>query len=283
MTDAPTATQQNLEYARQLVHKLESQASSTSVNTTKRQKLQTDLAAYKQTIRRLNEALHAASTSIVGVGLKAWVGDAGDEGYDSASGDETDARTNGEAEKTADEVDDYARLNRPTANRHESLTQLPTTASKPPAPVPTAPPAESGSTLRNRFPGRQTDHQKRAALFGSAATKPVTNQGTEALLDHQRREQEDITEDLVKMAQMLKASSLEFGKSLEDEKGFLDQAKEGLDRNAAGMESAGRRIENLRKNETVSWYWSIIYMVSIVVLAFFTLFILFFAPKLRWW
>ncbi|TGZ84636.1 hypothetical protein EX30DRAFT_337137 [Ascodesmis nigricans] len=288
----------NLEYARQLVHMLESQASAPaptiSLNaSTKRQKLQSDLVNYKQTIRRLNEALHAASTSARG--LEDWISAvATDEGYDSGIDDgieeqavvEDDIGT--EPNNKASEVDDYARLNRPSSSKRDLSRVLPspTTATATEAnKTTTIAVPQPSSAVRQRFPGRQrqTEHQKRQVLFGQAGTKDSEGQNTEALLDDQRREQESITEDLVKMAQMLKSNSLEFGKSLEEEKVYLQEASQGLDRNTVGLDAAGRRIEDMRKKDSVNFYWTVIYLASMVVLAFFILFILFFAPKLRWW
>jgi hypothetical protein len=121
------------------------------------------------------------------------------------------------------------------------------------------------------------------------------------VLDEQRLEQEGITEDLLQMAKLLKESSVTFGASLESEKAYLEAAREGLDRNNSGMQTAGINMDSLRKNDNVSFMWTMIYLAIIVALVsskhaleqevavltilqvFLTLLILFFAPKLRWW
>ncbi|KAF8251060.1 hypothetical protein K440DRAFT_615593, partial [Wilcoxina mikolae CBS 423.85] len=112
------------------------------------------------------------------------------------------------------------------------------------------------STVRHRFPTKSAVEQKQE-LFGASASgaKKVTSTtavpefaGTEALLDYQRSEQESITSDLLSMAKMLKESSLEFGKNLDDEKSYLQAAREGLDRNAQGMQVAGQKMETLRRD-----------------------------------
>lgn len=136
--------------------------------------------------------------------------------------------------------------------------------------------------MRNRFPTKSED-EKKAALFGKAGQQTDESAGTEHLLDNQRQQQEDITSDLLSMAKMLKESSLDFSKHLEDEKGYLDLAKEGLDRNAMGMDATGRRLDLMRRNDSVSYMRGLIYLASIAGLAFLVLFVLFFAPKLRWW
>jgi hypothetical protein len=185
--------------------------------------------------------------------------DASDEGDDVA--EETKAVVEEEDD------DDYASLKKPKPHHTPaSIAPTPSTAAPISAtPAPDPPPPEPSSALRNRQPKKPL-HQQRSELFGAATGSRPTDISTEKLLDTHREEQDDITTDLLSMAKMLKESSLEFGRSLEDESGYLDAAKEGLDRNTTGLHKAGEKMENLRKNENVSFIWSIIYMAIIVVL-----------------
>jgi len=172
--------------------------------------------------------------------------------------------------------DDYASLKKmktkpkPAVGFTATSTHMPTTAvgSTPTSQPTTAP------ELRNR---KATREGQRSELFGATATatgakhkanlaKATEVVGTEALLDMQRSEQENITEDLLQMAKLLKESSLTFGVHLESEKGYLDAAKVGLDRNAAGLTTAGSNMDSLRKNDNISFIWSSIYMAVIVIL-----------------
>lgn len=256
-------TTKNLEYARRLVHDLESADQTAPV---KRQKIQTDLTAYKATIRRLNETLHIAQQSAPKDLWVDYLEDNDDYGGESDSGEESEMGKSQQqpTTKVEEEDDDYERLNRPKSQGVRSATP------QPPTPVASTAPA---STLRRTAAGQKTEAEKRQALFGKAGTiGAVTGEeSAEAHLDEQRKQQEDITEDLLKMAKMLKESSMSFGKTLEDEKDYLDEASKGLDRNSQGMEVAGRRIEHLRKKESVSFYWSIIYLASIMALVGFVL------------
>ena len=179
---------------------------------------------------------------------------------EDASGEGEDAA--GEAKAVAEEEDDddYASLKKPKPH-HTPTTAAPISAT----PAPDPPPPEPSSALRNRQP-QGSLHQQRTELFGTATGSRPTDISTEKLLDTHREEQDDITTDLLSMTKMLKESSLEFGRSLEDESGYLDAAKEGLDRNTTGLHKAGEKMENLRKNENVSFIWSIIYMAIIMVL-----------------
>lgn len=82
------------------------------------------------------------------------------------------------------------------------------------------------------------------------------------------------------MSRMLKESSLQFGKALEDEKPHLEQAALGLDKNILGMQGAGGRLEQMRKDGSVGWYRTLINMAIILFLGVVGLVILL-LPKLR--
>jgi hypothetical protein len=208
------------------------------------------LGIHKQTIRRLNESQQLA------VPVEE------ENSYE----DEKDNEISG-VEVTMEETsvdqdyDDYVSL------KKRMRKALPTAS---PVSVDSAPeqtvPSEPNITLRNRFSNTKTNPLGREIneLFGNRESVKAQMIGTEHALDDQREEHENITEDLLKMAKMLKESSIEFGKNLDDEKEYLVQAKEGLDRNNANMQSAGQKIEDLRKNETVGFIWSMIYMAIIV-------------------
>ncbi|KAA8912455.1 hypothetical protein FN846DRAFT_903591 [Sphaerosporella brunnea] len=249
----------NLEYARRLLHTLEA-------DITVRQKSSIELGTQKQTIRRLNERLQLQLAEA------------------------HDAEDDGDAKADEDNDDDYASLKKskrkPTDAAAAATVTIPTST---PTSAATAV-AKPTFTLRKRT--EKTAEEMKSELFGGAATatgisKPngakeheVTS--TEAMLDIQRAEQENITEDLLQMAKLLKESSVTFGASLESEKAYLDAAQEGLDRNNAEMQLAGNNMDSLRKNDNVSFLWTMIYMAIIVALVFLTLLVLFFAPKLRW-
>jgi hypothetical protein len=258
----------------------------------RRQKSLSELGAQKQTIRRLNERLQLA--------------DVPSDGEDS--GDDAAVDTVMAPPDDDDDYDDYASLKKPK-RKH---TPAAAAAASTPTPGSTSMPAATAtvdepiSTLRKRT--EKTVGEMRSELFSATATgakrKGLQSSevaGTEAVLDEQRLEQEGITEDLLQMAKLLKESSVTFGASLESEKAYLEAAREGLDRNNSGMQTAGMNMDSLRKNDNVSFMWTLIYLAIIVALVsskhaleqevavltllqvFLTLLILFFAPKLRWW
>lgn len=119
------------------------------------------------------------------------------------------------------------------------------------------------SGLRNRFP---TQQETRTALFGNRGQVEDVEEFSEKQLDEQRAEQEDITTDMLALARALKENSVRFSEELQKEKGVLELATEGLDKNVLGIEGAGRKMGQLRKNDHVGWLWGILYPVIIVAL-----------------
>jgi len=245
----------NLEYARQLLISLESETILIR-NTSTQQSVLSGLGVQKQAIRRLNEQLLVMAA----------------EGEEEEGGVSTDGDGD-EGEGEVKELSAFpAEVNGGKPTQQSENISTPTTTTT--------------STLRNRF--RQptttpTNHHQRKQLFpppDSAEAAPGAD--TEKHLSSQRAEQEHITADMLSLAQALKQSSLRFGSELENEKALLDTAREGLDKNALGIEGTGRKLEALRRDENVGLLWSILYPIIIVGLAFVVLFVLFFAPKLRW-
>jgi len=220
------------------------------------------LGVQKQAIRRLNEQLLVMAA----------------EGEEEEGGDSTDDDDNGRGgEGEGEEVKELsafpAEVNGGNPPQQSETTPTSTTTTT------------TTSILRNRFQptATPTNHQQRKQLFPPPnSTAAATDADTEKHLSSQRAEQEHITADMLSLAQALKQSSLRFGSELENEKALLDIAQEGLDKNTLGIEGTGRKLEALRRDDNVGLLWSILYPIIIVGLAFVVLFVLFFAPKLRW-
>ncbi|RPA97132.1 hypothetical protein L873DRAFT_1810198 [Choiromyces venosus 120613-1] len=233
----------NLEYARQLLLSLESE-SALIRNTSARQSVLSGLGVQKQAIRRLNEELLVMAA----------------EEEEEGEGDSTD--------DDDDEVEERG--------KKVEVSAMPAQANGAPETKPT-----TTTTLRNRFQPPPSTQTQRAHLFPTPPT--TTTLTTEAHLDTHRAEQEQITTSMLSLAQALKQSSMRFGSELENEKALLDLARDSLDKNALGLEGTGRKMDALRRDESVGFLWSVLYPVIIVGLALVVLFVLFFAPKLRWW
>ncbi len=87
---------------------------------------------------------------------------------------------------------------------------------------------------------------------------------------------------MLAMAAALKSSSLAFASSLEDEKGILDGAVEGIDRSESGLEAAQKKMGLLRRySEGKGWLGRMILYAWIGGLWMVAVLIVFGLPKFR--
>lgn len=134
------------------------------------------------------------------------------------------------------------------------------------------------SELRNR----NTHREDRAELFEGAQTTGISTATTEALLTHNRTEQESLTTSLLSMAAQLKQQSRAFAASLGDEKDIMKRATDGLDKNELGLETAQRKMGFLRGyTEGKGWWGRVLMYAWIFGLMVIALVIVFVLPKLR--
>lgn len=123
------------------------------------------------------------------------------------------------------------------------------------------------------------------SLFPSKAATTTSNPTltqTEALLSHDRNEQEDLTESLLEMAKQLKAQSIHFSNTLESDKGVVDRAVSGLDKNQINMDAASQRMGTLRRMTEGKGWWDRMKLYAMIgglwLLAFLIVFV---GPKIR--
>lgn len=132
--------------------------------------------------------------------------------------------------------------------------------------------SEPQSTLRNRHHPPQPS--------SSTVEQPSVNQAD--LLAHNDTEFANITSSLFTLAQALKASSTQFSASLATDTETLNRATEGLDKNATGMEAAGKRIGLLKRmSEGKGWWGRIMLYAWIGGLWVVAILLVFVGPKLR--
>ncbi|KAF2201569.1 hypothetical protein GQ43DRAFT_463061 [Delitschia confertaspora ATCC 74209] len=144
------------------------------------------------------------------------------------------------------------------------------------------------SQLRARKAGAGSQNEDTAtttssSLFGDRkANQDSGLPQTEALLSHNRTEQETLTSSLLQMAQQLKSSSLQFSSSLEADKSSLNRAIEGLDKNVMGMDAAGQRMGVLRRMTEGKGWWDRMKLYAIIFGLWVVAFLIFFVgPKIR--
>ncbi|KAK6329725.1 hypothetical protein TWF696_003591 [Orbilia brochopaga] len=238
----------NFEYAHNLMRQAESDAAALK-NPSQRQKALNDLQQQRAAMKRLDDL------------LTAW----------ELLEDKTVIHV--DEQQAVDEKEPMVAAE-PPAQVPAALPQL-TTATEPQATVePSAAPAataapsnEPASILRNRF--QKSDVTEKASL------------GVDDQLSHDRHEQDDLSESLLKMAAQLKENSRRFADDLEDEKDVLRAAAEGLDKNTAGIQGAGLRMLQLKQGQDVTWWYQLKVFAALIGLAF-TAIIIFWLPKLRW-
>ncbi|KAL3428226.1 Protein transport protein use1 [Phlyctema vagabunda] len=240
-------------YARSLLTRLEQDAQEIKVQTRK-QEVQADLIKKRQLVERFGERIEELNEA----------GQFPEADVDSSDGEDL------LGEDTPPETDDQA------SSTHDYDTGDPILQSPNPeliaAAIAASPSAEEASGLRARFPGSQT----------AAADTGISTATAEALLTHNRTEQEALTSSLLSMAAQLKAQSHAFAASLEDEKGILDATNETLDKNESGMEAAQKRMGYLRTmTEGKGWWGRMLMYAWIAGLMVIAILIVFVLPKLR--
>ena len=94
--------------------------------------------------------------------------------------------------------------------------------------------------------------------------------------------QESLTAGLSTLSSQLKANATLFSQSLEADKEAMSSATEALDKNAAGMEVAGKRMSLLRRmNEGQGWWGRMMLYAWIAGLWGVAILLVFVGPKFR--
>lgn len=123
---------------------------------------------------------------------------------------------------------------------------------------------------------------QRSLLLGDRSADVSDVATKEAILDRERREQEEITEAMSKITKELKLSSLRFSEALEEDKEMTEQAAKGLSKNELGLEAAARRMGALtRMTEGKGWWGRVILYAWIYGLMVVLVLVVFVLPKLR--
>ncbi|KAH3951441.1 hypothetical protein HBH53_063160 [Parastagonospora nodorum] len=251
----------NIEHARTLLLSLEHSA-STIPSKSKKHALQADLQQKRELIKQLNQRI-----------------------YELNQLDDTESEASIDSdEEDADQFPSYA------PRVHADAGRDVTTSSKGNEALLNA--AENfTSSIRRRGKADEAQGAQGAqtasgnSLFGSKAAATTGDPNlpkTEALLSHNRNEQETLTSSLLDMAKQLKQQSVHFGQTLEGDKGVLDRAISGLDKNQLGMDAASRRMGTLRKmTEGKGWFARLKLYGLIFGLWLVAFVIVFVGPKIR--
>ncbi|KAJ2382703.1 hypothetical protein GGI23_007306 [Coemansia sp. RSA 2559] len=108
---------------------------------------------------------------------------------------------------------------------------------------------------------------------------PNNADAVERLLQSQRGMHDELTDDLARMASVLKKNTVDFGELLEKDKKELDETAQHLEKSAAGVGRHGVRLNKYRKRAwgTTGLTW----LAVLVVVSVFFILVLFMrvAPK----
>ncbi|CAK7265631.1 hypothetical protein SEPCBS57363_001681 [Sporothrix epigloea] len=119
-------------------------------------------------------------------------------------------------------------------------------------------------------------------LFDTSGNETAAISTEEAVLDHHRREQEALSEDILRLAQALKEKSLTTSRMLEDDKEIVDRVGEGMNTTTDSLSAASRSMAVLtRMTEGKGWWGRMLLLGMVYGLMLLLLLLFLFLPKLR--
>ncbi|MCJ1410326.1 hypothetical protein MMC19_004411 [Ptychographa xylographoides] len=248
-----TKTAANVEYARDLLLRLERSNANIKVQSRK-QAAQNDLTRQRALIKRLNDRLYAL-------------------------GQEDDGMLSSASDGDEDILGEY--LQHPT----HTISTSPPRSSNPDRRTPSAvPEMETTSTLRSRLasPSAAASWTTAHPFSSFASPSEASVLSVPTLLESHSSTQAQLTSSLVQLATTLKESSLALSASLADDNARLSITAAALDKNTDGMASASKKMGMLRSMSEGRWWWGrMVLYACIVGLWLVALAIVFVGPKLR--
>ena len=260
----------NIEYARTLLLQLEHAAQGIKVQRAKRDAIR-DLAEKRTVIKRLRSRVEEIGREVESLGEAAWEDD-------------------GEAE-TLEEI-----LGRQPLPEDENASQREPEATLVNGKPVTNMAAEDQSGIIGGSSKNTSTRSEKDELFGarrrrgdntndksSAKTSGFSNlEGTEKVLLNDSRTQEDLTTSLVSMAAQLKQQARAFQGALDLDKGLLDRALEGLEKNVSGMAATSKNMQFLSRMSEGEGWWGRMKLYAIIFgLWIAAIFLMVCLPKLR--
>jgi len=259
----------NVENARTLLLSLEKQSASVRSQLSQKQQIQADLQRKRELVKQLNAKLEE---------LNRLGEEEEDVDSDSDEGDEAE-----ESNTSTTQQPSYAPARLDADNGLEASVEtremLRAAASE----------VQQGAQqeMRSRKPVSAADNRSAASttareeLFAGRKQHPDL-ETTEALMSHNRSEQDALTNGLLGLARALKESTVNFGASLEQEKDVMKRAESSLEKSSLGMEAAGAKMGTLRRmSEGQGWWGRIKLYGCIFALWVFLFLVVFLGPKLR--
>ena len=261
----------NVENARTLLLSLEKQGASVRSQLSQKQSIQADLQQKRELVKQLNAKLEELNR--LGEEEEDVESDSDDEGDD---GEESNASNTQQPSYAPARMDADNGLEANVDPRETLRTA-----------VSDAQQQANQQEMRSRKPLSAADNRSAASttareeLFAGRKQHPDL-ETTEALMSHNRSEQDALTNGLLGLARALKESTMNFGASLEAEKDVMKRAESSLEKSSLGMEAAGAKMGTLRRmSEGQGWWGRIKLYGCIFALWVFLFLVVFLGPKLR--
>jgi len=263
----------SIENARTLLLQLERAAQNIKVQRAKRDAIQ-DLAEKRAIIKRLRHRIEEIGREVEAVGPEAWKPPLGDDEGETLLDLLERQKGVGYTSLSQGHVkDDALGRGTPTTLLNEAHTETEASPEKPRDET-----FRSASVIRRKAGGPSTSAPNATAQTTGFSSAP----STERSLLHSSRVHEDIAASLVGLAAQLKQQTRAFQFALDQDKGLLNRALEGLDRNLSGMEVASKNMAFLKRMSEgegllgrIKLYGMIFAMWIIAILLVFV------GPKLR--
>lgn len=266
----------NIEYARTLLLQLEHAAQGIKVQRTKRDAIR-DLAEKRRTIKRLRSRVEELGSEANLLTDEQWAADGNSEtleellerpplqeNLDRSKTKHTDERLNGKPVSTTTEEDE------------------PSTQHTPNKTTPNGKPTSTRSDRDELFGPRRRKGDTSGPQDKGTTSGFSDLETTERVLLNDSRTHEDLTTSLVSMAAQLKQQARAFQGTLDLDKGLLDRALEGLDKNVSGMAAASKNMQFLRNmSEGQGWLGRMKLYAMIMGLWVAAILLVFVMPKLR--
>jgi hypothetical protein len=262
----------NVENARSLLLSLEKQSASVRSQLSQKQSIQADLQQKRELVKQLNAKLEELNRL-------------GEEEEDVDSESESDEDDEAEESNASNaQQPSYAPARTDADNGLEANVDPRETLR---TAVSDAQQQANQQEMRSRKPLSAADNRSAASttareeLFAGRKQHPDL-ETTEALMSHNRSEQDALTNGLLGLARALKESTMNFGASLEAEKDVMKRAESSLEKSSLGMEAAGAKMGTLRRmSEGQGWWGRIKLYGCIFALWVFLFLVVFLGPKLR--
>jgi len=153
-------------------------------------------------------------------------------------------------------------------------------------PTPSSPPTSTVDRRKDSSPESTLRNRRHPSLnYPTSSTTtalPSASPSVAPLLESDSTTQAALTSSLLSLATALKQSSQAFSTSLEADTAVLNAATEGLDKNAGGMEAAGKRMGMLRRmTEGKGWFGRMMLYAWIAGLWVVAILLVLVGPKFR--